>query len=212
MLTPCSIYFNVFNRIFLSIFQVAFSDESSFEVRPTSIEGRVWSSPNAPRPTVQQARHPVKIMVWGIISFHGAGRLHLVEGSMNQVQYLRVLQTRVVRQMAEWFPEGDGVFQQDKAPAHTAKRCQEYLQQQRFRILQWPGNSPDLNCIENLWAIIKRKLAKEGGCRTANELIVKVIRIWNHDAALPDILHSLVDSMPRRIQSVITAKGGHTKY
>lgn len=70
-----------------------------------------------------------------------------------------------------------------------------------------------MNCIENLWAIIKRKLAKDGAndSRTTNVLLAKVVRIWNHDAAFPDILDGLVDSMSRRILSVITARGGLTK-
>ena len=64
-----------------------------------------------------------------------------------------------------------------------------------------------------MWAIIKRKLAKDGAndSRTANVLLAKVVRIRNHDAAFPDILDGLLDSMSRRSQSVITARGGLTK-
>ena len=33
-----------------------------------------------------------------------------------------------------------------------------FLQNQRIELIVWPGNSPDLNPIENIWAIIKMKL------------------------------------------------------
>ncbi len=146
------------------------------------------------------------------MSHQGAGRLHVVEGSMNKDQYLRVLRTRVRPQMAEWFPLGDGIFQQDKAPAHTAKQCLKYLEDEHIRVLDWPGNSPDLNVIENLWAIIKKRLQLDGGSQTPCELISNVIQAWHRDATLSHVLQSLVESMPRRIESVIKAKGGHTKY
>ena len=156
-------------------------------------------------------RHPVKVMVWGIFSHHGAGRLHIVEGNMDRHQYLRVLQGRVRQQMQEWFSNNNGIFMQDKAPCHTAKICSNYLSQQNFQVLDWPGNSPDLNPIENLWAIIKSQLRQQN-LLTKNELICAVINSWSRDATLLPKLHSLIDSMPQRIQAVIKGKGGFTKY
>ena len=107
----------------------------------------------------------------GIITYQGAGRLHIVEGSMNKTQYLHVLQTRVKQEMEQSFPAGDEIFQQDKAPAHTAKICKQYLQEANINVRDWLGNSPDFNVIENLWAIVKRKLWKIGGSRSRSEIL-----------------------------------------
>ncbi len=46
-------------------------------------------------------------------------------------------------------------FQQDLAPAHTAK---SWLNDHGVTVLDWPANSPDPNPIENLWSIVKRKM------------------------------------------------------
>ncbi len=55
------------------------------------------------------------------------------------------------------FKDADFIFQQDLAPAHTAKSTKSWLNDRGVGVLDWPANSPDLN-IENLWSIVKRKM------------------------------------------------------
>ncbi len=56
------------------------------------------------------------------------------------------------------FKDADFIFQQDLAPAHTAKSTKSWLNDHGVGVLDWPANSPDLNPIENLWGIVKRKM------------------------------------------------------
>lgn len=145
------------------------------------------------------------------MSAHGAGRLHICEGSMEKTQYLQVLQSRAVPQMASWFPESSGIFMHDSAPCHRAKICAEFLHQKGITVLDWPGNSPDLNPIETLWAIVKSRLSKES-LMTKNELIAALIKVWHRDSSVTDTCKRLVEQMPQRIRAVIEAKGGNTRY
>ncbi len=56
------------------------------------------------------------------------------------------------------FKDADFIFQQDLAPAYTAKSTKSWLNIHGVGVLDWPANSPDLNPIENLWGIVKRKM------------------------------------------------------
>ncbi len=56
------------------------------------------------------------------------------------------------------FKDADLFFQQDLAPALTAKSTKSWLNDHSVGVLDWPTNSPDLNPIENLWSIVKRKM------------------------------------------------------
>ena len=80
-----------------------------------------------------------------------------------------------------------------------------------FKVLDWPGNSPDLNPIENIWSLVKKEMAKE--CITnRTQLINRLTYVWNHHPGVAENIKKCIGSMPRRVQAVISAKGGTTKY
>lgn len=165
-----------------------------------------------PECIVSTIKHPPSIMVWSVISGKGTGRLYVVEKTMRQDQYKRVLETRLIPQLKEWFrDEEEPIFMHDKAPCHTAKSVSSFLQQKQIKILDWPGNSPDMNPIENVWELVKREIAKTP-VTTKRELLEKLIYHWNHNPRLAETVQSCIRSMPGRIRALIAAKGGHTKY
>lgn len=160
---------------------------------------------------IKTVKHPVSVMVWSIISGKGLGRLYVVEGTMRQDQYKRVLVTKLLPQLQEWFGNGRKVFMQDGAPCHTAKSIKKILEEKRIPLLPWPGNSPDMNPIENVWECLKRELAKET-ITTKVQLIERIVHHWNHNEKLKQIALNCIDSMPRRVAAIIEARGGLTKY
>ena len=115
----------------------------------------------------------------------------------------------MIRDMTKAFPEGDGLFQQDLAPCHTSKAVSGVFKKNNIQVLDWPGNSPDLNPIENLWSIIKTRLRSKD-CTTKTKFIENIIQLWYRDQQIIDNCQNLIDSMPKRLLEVIKNKGGHT--
>ena len=50
---------------------------------------------------------------------------------------------------------------EDGAPCHTSKETRTYRLEHGIQRIPWPANSPDLNLIENVWALLKHKLRKQ---------------------------------------------------
>ena len=96
---------------------------------------------------------------------------------------------------------GARIFQHDGAPAHSSRLVQKWFRNIRTEILDWPENSPDLNPIENLWKIVKRKLAKKKP-RHLEDMHYWIKMIWCQDIT-PDSCWKIIESMPRRIKEVI---------
>ncbi len=107
------------------------------------------------------------------------------------------------------FKDADFIFQQNLAPAHTAKRSKSWLNDHDVGVLDWPANSPDLNPIENPWGIVKRKMRNKRP-KNADELKATVKETWA--SILPQQCHKLITSMPCLIEAVIKPKGAPTKY
>ncbi len=107
------------------------------------------------------------------------------------------------------FKDADLIFQQDLAPAHTAKSTKSWLNDHDVGLLDWSANSPDLDPIVNQWGIVKRKMRNKRP-KNADELKATVKETWA--SMPPQQCHKRITSMPRRIEAIIKAKGAPTEY
>ncbi|GFX71427.1 hypothetical protein TNCV_3349211 [Trichonephila clavipes] len=66
-------------------------------------------------------------MVWGCMSCHGVGRLHIVSGTVKAMNYIEILQNKLLLTARYLFGNQSWIFQDDKAPCHRAKVVQKWL-------------------------------------------------------------------------------------
>jgi len=152
------------------------------------------------------------VMVWGCMTWEGVGDAAKIDGRMDGDLYLQILKDELQNSIRFYgLNPSDIIFQQDNDPKHTCKKVKEWLDVQEFRTMVWPAQSPDLNPIEHLWGHLKRRLAGyEQPPKGIQELWRRIEEEWGKIPA--EVCQGLIESMPRRIEAVLKAKGGYTKY
>ncbi len=192
--------------------KVLFSDESKFCISFGNQGPRVWrKSGEAQNPCCLKSsvKFPQSVMIWAAMSSAGVGPLCFLKSTVNAAIYQEILEHFMLPSADKIYGDADFIFQQDLAPAHTAKGTKSWFNDHGVTVLDWPANSPDLNPIENLWGIVKRKM-RDTRPNNADELKATVKETWA--SIPPQQCHKLITSMPRRIEAVIKAKGAPTKY
>ena len=98
----------------------------------------------------------------------------------------------------------EAIFQQDGAPAHRAKKTQEWFRTNFpdfWAKDEWPGNSSGLSPIENLWALVQQKLSQLVPATSDDTLMRKRRALWPCISA--GTLDNLMSGMPDRMRACI---------
>lgn len=193
--------------------KVIWSDESKYNLKSSDGIQKVWRKQGEAY-KLSCMRGTVKfgggnIMVWGCMAWNGPGKLIFIDDKMNAEMYTNILANNLKPSAQLLGLRNNYIFQHDNDPKHTAKKTKEFLDQNKVNVLDWPAQSPDLNPIEHLWAILDRKIG-DRSFRKKEELKVAVEKAWAEISS--DETQKLVESMQSRLSEVIMAKGGPTKY
>lgn len=192
---------------------ILWSDESKINLFGADGANKVWRRPNEalkPRNLIPTVKHGGgSIMVWGSMASNGVGQLEFIDTKMNAEVYVDILGHNLKQSARKLKLESKFTFMQDNDPKHTSRKAVDFFKKNKVKVLDWPAQSPDLNPIEHLWDVLKRRL-RESHSSNLHELRRKVREVW--DGILPEVTRNLVNSLPRRLEAVIAANGGPTKY
>ncbi|GFW78788.1 transposable element Tcb1 transposase [Trichonephila clavipes] len=193
--------------------EVIFSDESKFNIFGSDGRRMVSRKPNTshhPKHTIPTVKHGGgSVMVWGCMAASGVGKLVFIDGIMHKMAYLNILQNNFKESADKLGLGSNFIFQQDNDPKHTAFVVEEWLLYHCRNQLNTLPQSPDLNVIDHLWSHLERAVQKHQ--ITSKEQLKSVLQEeWLNIA--PETTRHLMESMPRRLEAVISAKGYATKY
>lgn len=192
---------------------VIFSDESKFVIQQQHVRyvrRRIGERYQDMCVEERGNRSLGEVMIWAAFSYHGHTNVRLIVGRYCANDYINLLQDSLLPHYNRLLPQG-GYFMQDNAPIHSANATSQFLQQNNIRLLPWPSLSPDMNPIENLWAICKSEL-KHHPVANRQQLLQAVQAIWNAKMTDDDVRHNLINSMTHRVRQLHIARGSYTRY
>ncbi len=140
--------------------KVMFSDESKSCISFGNQGPRVWrkrGETQNPRCLKSSVKFPQSVMVWGAMSSAGVGPLCFLRSKVNTAVYQEVLEHFMLLLLTN-FMEMLIIFSNRTWHRHTLPKLPVLVKDHGIPVLNWPANSPDLNPIENLWGIVKRKM------------------------------------------------------
>ena len=160
--------------------------------------------------TIIKPNYPIKVKVWAGFSSKGFRSIHCFTGKSTATRMCGIYSFGLIESSDKLFPESDEwILQEDNDSPHRSKIARQWKEENSINVLQWPSYSPDLNPIENVWAILKSKIAYKN-IRTVKGLKSEIKKEWNNLSN--EIATRLVNSMDNRISSLIKEEGDYTLY
>ncbi len=160
--------------------KVLFSDERTFCISFGNQGPRVWRKSGEtqnPRCLKSSVKFPQSVMIWAVMSSAGVGPLCFLKSTVNSAIYRDILEHFMLSSADKLYGDADFIFQQDLAPAHTAKGTKSWFNDHDITVLDWPANSPELNPMENLWGIVKKKI-RDTRPNNADDLKAAIKATW----------------------------------
>lgn len=151
-------------------------------------------------------------MVWGAISYgkkYPLVRIDLTNSKLNGQRYVdEILRPHLSKHLnyLRRYGQRHARVVEDGAPVHWRKKDKKVREELKIVNFPHPAHSPDLNPIENMWAIVKGKLRKLKRAPTSKEALWRAIEAaWE---AIPITTeYKLVHGMNKQLELLKRARG-----
>ncbi|KAL4501537.1 hypothetical protein ABPG72_018588 [Tetrahymena utriculariae] len=194
----------------IDVKDLIFTDESYFNIQRS--KQKCWHFNNQTQYT-PQSQEQICLMVWAAISWEGKSQICIKPSGykINSESYIQILKDYLSPFIQELnFKEQNKDRQmpyllvQDNAPCHRSLMTKEFISKLDVILIKHPPSSPDLNAIEQVWAILKARVEKQ---RPSNqeEFEFQIKKEWN---LLPQHnIQNCILHYEKRLEEVYSIKG-----
>lgn len=203
--------------------RVIWTDECALKVGEVS--GNIWVTRRPDEEYHEDCLQPKfrkrpTVMIWGCMIGEELGPMVIWKKEWGTITSKTYTEHIIDEEIAPFYQEkeaelGRVYLMEDGASPHRAAHSQNARDRYGILSLPWPASSPDLNPIESLWHQVKSHISKlplEDRPSTIEGMKLCIKRTWAYLSHDHLFTQDLVASMPERIQAVIAANGGHTRW
>lgn len=191
--------------------KVIYSDEKSFHLYGCD-SYYSWMQGNSSNSNVKRVLKSPSVMVWAMITSNGLCSFKFMKGKQNSDKYISIIKDIVI-------PIGylnigkDFIYQQDNCPIHVSRKTKAFMNTSGIQLLEWPPYSPDINIIENLWALISHIVYKEGYPKNLTELKSRIsIAFQEVNETKRNAILNMYGTIRTRLCEVILRRGERINY
>lgn len=188
--------------------RTAFIDEARFQLHRNTV--LMWFPRHEERPRVGLPRHSPSLHCLGGIASTGVTPLVVQAGTWTADSFVAAISDHLEPMVSVLYDnDPDRRYMLDNAPCHTAAFTRQWAQANGVNLFFQPSASPDLQPMENVWALLKQRVEMRAP-RTLQELRGGLEEEW---ASLTvDEVAPFWENMARRMNAVLTSGGSWTKY
>lgn len=156
----------------------------------------------------------LRVNFFSSVSIFGTGELYTYS-KMNSALYCEIIEDMIVT-YRDKFGHDNFEIVHDNAAFATSHETTLFMSRKGYTkyLVRIPPYSPDMNIIENLWALLKHQVRKNcfeyGQTSRREEFIELLTTKWSEIQS--DIIRNLFNSLPRRMAKILEAQGYSTKY
>ena len=136
-------------------------------------------------------------------------------GTITGGKFAKIVRTGFDKAFAASCNPTDKVFLMDGCPRQNSKIATRAWERRGAKVFTIPARSPDINCIENYFHLVKKELQAQAIAQnitreTFDQFSMRVeatLKNWSADS-----IDHIIDTMPKRIDEIIKRKGQRIKY